>query len=92
MCGVSERTVERVRKRCVEEGLEKAVNSQFSKHGRRRLLGGEEEAHLIAITCSEPPEGQQRWTLKLLSERMVTLNHVDSISEATIGRVLKKTN
>jgi transposase len=92
VCGVSEKTVERVRKRCVEEGLEIAVNSRFSNHGRPRSLGGEEEAHLVAITCSEPPEGQQRWTLKLLSERMVTLNHVEAVSESTVGRVLKKMN
>ena len=92
VCGVSEKTVERVRKRCVEDGLEIATNSKFSNHGRPRIMGGEEEAHLIAITCSEPAEGQQRWTLSLLADRMVALNHVDSVSDTTIGRVLKKTN
>ena len=92
VCGVSEKTVERVRKRCVEDGLEIAVNSKFSNHGRPRILGGEEEAYLIALTCSEPPEGQQRWTLNLLADRMVELNYVDSVSDTTIGRVLKKTN
>ncbi|VAX37764.1 hypothetical protein MNBD_UNCLBAC01-1483 [hydrothermal vent metagenome] len=66
VCGISERTVERTRKRCVEEGLEIAVNSRFSKQGSPRVLGGEEEAYLVAITCSEPPEGQQRWTLNLI--------------------------
>jgi len=90
VCGVSERTVERVKKRCVEEGLKIAINSRFSRHGRPKSLDGEQEAHLIALACSDAPEGRQRWTLKLLSDRMVSLNYVDSVSETTVGRTLKK--
>lgn len=92
VCGVSVRTIERVRKQCVEEGLESAINCQFSRQGRERKLDGEGEAHLIALSCSEPPEGQQRWTLKLLADRMVALDYVESISASTVGRALKKTN
>lgn len=91
-CGVSTKTVQRTRKRCVLEGLEVAVNSKLNGIARPRKLDGEQQAHLIAITCSEPPEGRSRWTLKLLAERMVELGHVDEISSQTISRELKKKN
>ena len=58
----------------------------------RRKLEGEGEAHLVALTCSTPPEGHQRWTLRLLADKMVELEYVDSISHETIGQVLKKMN
>ena len=89
-CGISTKTVQRTRKRCVLKGLEVAVNSKLNGIARPRKLDGEQQAHLIAITCSEPPKGQSRWTLKLLAERMVELEHVDAISSQTIGRELKK--
>lgn len=92
MCAVTTCTVENVRKRCVEEGLSLAVHSRFGHHGRPRKMDGEQEAHLVAITCSTPPEGSNRWTLKLLADQIVKLEHIDSVSESTIGRVLKKTN
>ena len=60
--------------------------------GRVRTLGGEEEAHLIALACSEPPEGRVRWTLRLLAERMVALEYVDTVSYETVRGVLKKTH
>ena len=91
VCVVSVPTVQRVRKRCVEEGLETAVESKFSRKGRRRTLDGEQHAHLIALTCSKPPEGVCRWTMKLLADKLVELEVVDTISAATVCRELKKT-
>lgn len=90
-CGVSTKTVQRTRKRCVLEGLDIAVNSKFNGIARPRKLQGEQQAALIALACSEPPKGRNRWTLQLLADRMVELEHVDSISDQTIGRALKKT-
>ena len=89
---ISVATIERVRQRLVEEGLEAALNRQEQQNRRQRLLDGEKEAHLIALTCSSPPEGQGRWTMKMLAERMVQLGHVESISDETVRQTLKKTN
>ena len=91
VCAVSIPTVQRVRKRCVEEGLDTAVESKFKGGGRRRSLDGEQHAHLIALTCSKPPEGACRWTMKLLADKLVELEIVDTISAATVCRELKKT-
>ena len=87
--GVS--TVERVRRCFVEAGLDASLRRQPGG-GRKRKLNGEQEAHLIALRCSEPPKGQARWTLKLLSDQMVVLGQVDSVSDETVRQVLKKTN
>ena len=91
-CAVSTKTVQRVRKRCVLEGLDIAVNSKFNGIARPRKLQGEQQAALTTLACSTPPEGHSRWTLQLLADKMVELEHVDSISKQTIGRELKKTN
>lgn len=91
VCAVSIATVQRVRKRCVEEGLCVAVDSKFSRKGRRRSLDGEQHAHLVALACSKPPEGTCRWTMKLLADRLVELEIVETISAATVCRELKKT-
>ena len=91
VCAVSISTVQRVRKRCVEEGLEVAVESKFSRQGRRRSLDGEQHAHLVALTCSKPPEGICRWTMQLLADKLVELDVVETISAATVSRELKKT-
>lgn len=85
-------TVERVRKRFVEEGLDAALVPGKSCRQYSRKLDGDKEAHLIALTCSESPAGHSRWTLRLLADRMVALEHVDSLSYQTVRRVLKKTN
>lgn len=90
--GIGMRTVERIRQRCVEEGIESALNRKPCLQKKALKMSGEEEAHLVAICCSQPPEGRTRWTLKLLSNRLVELKIVDSISPATVGRALKKTN
>jgi transposase len=82
-------TVERVRERFVEEGLEAALVPRKPRREYPRKLGGEEEAHLIALTCGTPPEGH---ALRLLADRMVALEYVDTVSHETVRRVLKKMN
>ncbi len=84
-------TVERLRKRFVEQGLEAALERNKRKNYTRKL-DGDGEARLIAIACSEPPEGRNEWTLRLLADRLVELSVVDSISHMTVRRTLKKTN
>jgi transposase len=84
-------TVERLRKRLVEEGLEAALG-RHKRQNYTRKLDGEAEARLIAIACSEPPEGRNEWTLRLLADRLVELSVVDSVSHMTVSRTLKKTN
>ena len=85
-------TISRLRQRLVEEGLEVAINSKHSRHGGKRKMDGEAEAHLIALTCSAPPEGSCRWTLNLLRDKMIELKYVDDISRSTVHEALKKTN
>ncbi len=89
-CGVA--TVERLRKRFVEEGLEASLTRRKSWRRYQRKLDGQREAHLIALACGDPPEGYQRWSLRLLADRMVELNYVDSLSYQTVRRTLKKTS
>lgn len=88
--GVNERTVSRLRQRCVEEGLEAALERKPRAREKRRVLDGDGEAHLVALMCSEPPPGQSRWTLQLLGERLVELGVVESISHESVRGVLKK--
>lgn len=88
--GVS--TVEQIRQRFVEEGLEAALVARKPRREYRRKLGGEEEAHLIALACSEAPQGHARWTLRPLAERMVALEYIDTVSHETVRSALKKTS
>ena len=74
---ISQATIERVRKRFVEEGIEAALSRQNSNQHKKRRLDGEKEAHLIALACSKPPEGRVRWTLRLLADKMVELEYQD---------------
>jgi|TARA_B100001971_G_C18165875_1_gene524135 transposase len=91
--GCHVRTVENVRRRCVLEGLEAALQRKEQARPRReRKLDGDGEARLIALACSEPPEGRDRWTLQLLAEGLVRLKVVDSICAQTVRRTLKKTS
>jgi transposase len=86
-------TVERVRQRFVEQGLEAALVRKKQDHpSRERKLDGDGEARLIALACSEPPQGRSAWTLQLLADKLVELHVVDSISDETVRQVLKKTN
>jgi transposase len=89
---LSIRTVERVRQRFVEEGLQAALVPKPSPRIYRRALDGAQEAHLIALACSAPPEGKRRWTLRLLAARLVELDYAEAVSYETVRRVLKKTN
>jgi transposase len=86
-------TVVNVRRRFVEQGLEGALErKKQDRPSRQHVLDGEGEARLIAISCSEPPAGRSRWTLKLLADRLVELKVVESISDQTVRRTLKKTS
>ena len=85
-------TVERVRRRCVEEGVEAALGRREQLRRREKKLDGSGEAHLIALACGEPPEGRASWTLKLLADRLVEREIVESISPETVRQTLKKTN
>ena len=89
---VDVRTVERLRQCLVEEGLETALNGRPQLRYKSPKLDGVQEAHLVALACSAPPEGRNRWTLRLLADRMVELEHVDTVSYETVRQVLKKTN
>lgn len=90
---VSIPTIQRVRKAFALEGLTAALNAKKrSDASRPQKFDGEKEAHLIALACSQAPEGDSRWTLRLLADKMVELNHFPSISHETIRQVLKKTN
>jgi len=89
-CG--HRTVERVRQRFVEDGLDAALQrKQQDRPSRPRKLDGRAEARLIALACSQPPDGRKAWTLQLLADRLVELRVVDSVCDETVRRVLKKT-
>lgn len=88
--GCGRASVERIRKRFVEEGLEAALCPKPSQRVYERKMDGKAEAHLIALACGAPPDGRSRWTLRLLSDRMVVLEHVESLSFETVRRVLKK--
>jgi transposase len=89
---VSQPTVSRVRKQYFEEGMEAALNRRPPNREYHRKLDGEQEARLVALACSEPQEGQARWSLRLLADRMVELEVVEEISYQTVRRTLKKTN
>ena len=89
---VSVPTVERVRRAFVTNGLDAALQRKRWVGPPRRKLAGPQEAHLVALTCSPPPDGAERWTLALLADKLVTLNVVAAITPETVRRVLKKTN
>jgi hypothetical protein len=85
-------TVARIRQRLVEEGFEAVLARKHSPNSaRKRVFDGAAEAKLIALACSEPPQGRSRWTLALLEDKVVELKIVERASDNTIGRVLKKT-
>lgn len=86
-------TVANVRQRFVEQGLEAALERKKQKSpSRERILDGEKEARLIALACSAPPQGRSKWTLQLLADKLVALKVVETISDQTVRRTLKKTN
>lgn len=89
-CG--RRTVERTRQRFVEEGLDAALDPRPTSRVYERKLDGEAEAQLIALACSDPPEGRQRWSLRLLADRVVALGLAEDVSHETVRRTLQKTS
>ena len=91
--GVTSRSLEKLKKRFVEEGLKAAIErKQRVKPPREIQFGGEFEAHLLALACSEAPEGRQRWTMRLLAEKMIELKFVETVSAMTVCKTLKKMN
>ena len=88
---ISMRKVDRVKKCFVEEGFETALNGTKGQRIYEKKADGDFEAHLVALSCSDPPEGFSRWSLRLLADKVVELNYIDRISHETIRRVLKKT-
>ena len=86
------RTIQRVRQTWVEEGLQAVLTRVQKSRHRARQLDGEDEAHLIALACSQPPAGRCRWTIRLLAQRFVELGRCQRISPETIRQTLKKTN
>ena len=89
---VGMRTIDRVKKRYVEGGLEAVLERKPSSRVYERIVDGDLEAHLIALSCSNPPKGFAKWSLRLLADKMIELNYADKMSYETVRRVLKKTN
>ena len=89
---VSMRTIDRVKKRFVEDGFENALSGKPSTRVYSRKADGDFEAHLLALSCSEPPEGHTRWTLRMLANKAVELHFADDISYETVRQDLKKTS
>ena len=88
---ISMKKIDRVKKRFVEKGLDIALNGHKGQRVYERKADGNLEAHLVALSCSEPPEGFSRWSLRLLADKVVELKYINSISHETVRRVLKKT-
>jgi len=89
---VGMRTIDRVKKRFIEEGFEAVLERRASSRVYDVKIDGDVEAKLVKLCCSEPPAGFAKWSLRLLADKMVELQYVDSISHVSIGNVLKKTN
>ena len=83
--------IHRTKQRFFEEGMNIALNGHKGERIYKRKADGDLEAHLVALSCSDPPEGQAQWSLRLLADKVVELGYVESISHETIRRVLKKT-
>lgn len=87
---IGDRTIDRVKKKFVEEGYEAVLENRPTTRIYDRKADGDVEAHLVALSCSRAPEGFSRWSLRLLADKMVELEYVDGISYETVRRVLKK--
>lgn len=86
------RTIDRIKKKFIEGGLEAVLERKPPDRTYDKKVDGDVEAKLIALCCSEPPEGRSKWSLRLLAEKMVEFNYVESISHVKVREVLKKTN
>ena len=89
---VSMKKIDRVKRRFVEHGLDVALAKQPAQRQYTRKTDGDFEAHLVALSCGQPPHGHARWSLRLLADQMVELQYVETISHETVRRVLKKTS
>jgi len=89
---IGERTIDRVKKKFIEEGFESVLDRRPSTQNYIKKVDGDIEAKLVSLCCSEPPDGFAKWSLRLLADKMVELNYIDYISHVTVGGVLKKTN
>jgi transposase len=89
---ISMRMIDRVKQKFVEEGFEACLERRPLSKTKEKKADGEVEAHLIALSCSKPPKGYSRWSLRLLADKMVELKYVEDISHETVRRVLKKTS
>jgi len=89
---VSMRTIDRIKKKFVEEGYEAVIYPGSSKREYVKKIDGDLEAHLVALCCSDTPAGYSNWSLRLLADKMVELKYIDSISHETVRQILKKTN
>jgi len=89
---MGERTIDRVKKKFIEEGFEGVLKRRVSKQNYTKKMDGDIEAKLVTLCCSNPPEGFAKWSLRLLADKMVELQYIDYISHVSIGKVLKKTN
>jgi transposase len=90
---VTVQTIERVRKQLVEEGFDAVISRRkYTQKVSRKKIDGDVEAHLVALSCSEPPPGRARWTLRLLADTIVELGYVQNISHEAVRQTLKKTN
>jgi transposase len=89
---VGMRTIDRVKKRFIEEGLEAVLERRLTQRVYEKKVDGDFEAKLVTLCCSKPPKGFAKWSLRLLADKMVELKYVDRISHVSVGTVLKKTN
>ena len=89
---ISMKKIDRVKKRFVEEGFEFALDRKTGNRVYERKTDGDFEAHLIALSCSDPPEGFSHWSLRLLADKVIELNYIDSISHKSVRCILKKTS
>ena len=89
---ISMRKIDRAKKRFVIDGLDICLNGRKGSRVYEKKAGGDLEAHLVALSCSAPPEGFTRWSLRLLADRVVELGYIDRVSHETVRRILKKTN
>jgi len=90
--GAQVRTVERTRQKCVEEGLEAALNHTKPNKTRSKVLDGAAEAHLVCLACTEAPDGHERWSMQMLADKLIELEVVETVSRETVRTTLKKMN
>lgn len=86
------RTIDRIKRRFLEDGLDEALERKPTSRVYEKKIDGEVEANLVKLCCSEPPEGFAKWSLRLLADKLVELEYVDSISHVSVGNLLKKMN